>query len=81
MEICNDRRNFIIIGKYWISKTAIISVPFRFLVTNSETYESEVYFDYKLLEFIRTEDLDSKPLEEYFKCLNYNIKEEMLKLK
>lgn len=80
METCNDISNFIIIGKYWISKTVIMSVPYKFLVTNSETYESEVYFDYKLLEMLRTEDQNTKPLEDYFKCLNYNIKEEMLKL-
>ena len=70
-----DKSQFIIIGKYYISKNIMMSFPIQLNVTNSETNECKLYRDYKLFEPLRSEGLDPEPLEDYFDKINGTSKE------
>jgi hypothetical protein len=70
-----DPTQFIIIGKYYISKTMMMSNPIQLYVTNSETGENKSYYDYKVLELLRKEQLDATPLHEYLNKTNGITKE------
>jgi len=61
-----DKNNYIIIGKYWISKTIMMSYPPQLTVLNLETITNQVLKDYEVFEMLRNEGLDAEPLHEYF---------------
>jgi hypothetical protein len=73
-----DKNNYIIIGKYYISKTIIMSFPPQLSVFNSETNTINNLFDSKVFELLRNEGLDAEPLHEYFDQLNGTTKEQRL---
>ena len=65
-----DKNNYIIIGKYYISKTIMMSFPPQLSVFDSETNTVKNLFDSKVFELLRNEGLDAEPLHEYFDKLN-----------
>jgi hypothetical protein len=65
-----DKSNYIIIGKYYISKTIMMSFPPQLSVFDSETNTIKNLFDSKVFELLRNEGLDAEPLHEYFDKLN-----------
>ncbi len=74
-----DKSNYIIIGKFWISRYILMSEPCIMSVINSETGESKSYRGSdKVFELLRKEGLDEEPLHEYFDILNGRTKEERL---
>ena len=73
-----DKSNFIIIGKYYISKSIMMSFPPQLLVFDSETNTIKNFFDSKLFELLKNEGLDAEPLHEYFDILNGTTKEQRL---
>jgi len=73
-----EKTKFIIIGKYYISKTIMMSEPIQLSVFNSETSELNTYYDYEVFEFLRSEGLDNEPLQEYIDKLYGNTKEERI---
>ena len=70
-----DKNNYIIIGKYYISKTIMMSFPPQLSVFDSETNTIKNLFDSKVFELLRNEGLDAEPLHEYFDQLNGTTKE------
>lgn len=77
MESIN-KNQFIIIGKYWISKMIFMSYPIQLSVTNSETSEHLLLCDNELFKLLRIENLDAAPLHEYFDEVSGITKEKML---
>jgi hypothetical protein len=73
-----DKNNYIIIGKYYISKTIMMSFPPQLSVFDSETNTINNLFDSKVFELLRNEGLDAEPLHEYFDQLNGTTKEQRL---
>jgi hypothetical protein len=73
-----DKSNYIIIGKYYISKTIMMSFPPQLSVFDSETNTINNLFDSKVFELLRNERLDAEPLHEYFDQLNGTTKEQRL---
>jgi hypothetical protein len=73
-----DKSNYIIIGKYYISKTIMMSFPPQLSVFDSETNTIKNLFDSKVFELLRNEGLDAEPLHEYFDKLNGTTKEQRL---
>jgi hypothetical protein len=73
-----DKNNYIIIGKYYISKTIMMSFPPQLSVFDSETNTVKNLFDSKVFELLRNEGLDAEPLHEYFDQLNGTTKEQRL---
>jgi hypothetical protein len=71
-----DKSQFIIIGKYYISKSIMMSFPIKLYVTNSETNECKLLYDYKVFQLLRSEGLDQKPLEDYFDEINITSKKD-----
>ena len=61
---------YIIIGKYKISKVIFMSEPVQLTVTNTETNENNLIYDYKLFKLLRNEGLDTEPVDEYFDKIN-----------
>lgn len=76
----HDESNFIIIGKYFISKYIMMSEPAQLYVTNSETNDTKMYYDYKVFELLRGEGLDTKPLEEYFDNISGSTEEDKIRM-
>jgi hypothetical protein len=76
-----DKNNYIIIGKYYISKTIMMSFPPQLSVFDSETNTVKILFDSKVFELLRNEGLDAEPLHEYFDQLNGTTKEQRLEWK
>ncbi len=70
-----DKSNYIIIGKYYISKTIMMSFPPQLSVFDSEKNTVKILFDSKVFELLRNEGLDAEPLHEYFDQLNGTTKE------
>jgi hypothetical protein len=70
-----DKNEYIIIGKYYISKTIMMSFPPQLSVFDSETNTIKNLFDSKVFELLRNEGLDAEPLHEYFDQLNGTTKE------
>ena len=75
-----DQNNYIIIGKYKISKTILMSEPCQLYVTNTETNECKLYQEFKLFELLKNEGLDAEPLHEYFDGIHGTTKEELLEI-
>ena len=73
-----DKNEYIIIGKYYISKTIMMSFPPQLSVFDSETNTIKNLFDSKVFELLRNEGLDAEPLHEYFDQLNGTTKEQRL---
>lgn len=73
-----DKNNYIIIGKYYISKTIMMTFPPQLSVFDSETNIINNLFDSKVFELLRNERLDAEPLHEYFDQLNGTTKEQRL---
>ena len=73
-----DKSQFIIIGKYYISKSILMSYPCKLSVIDSETKTSKLLNDDKVFELLRNEGLDSEPLHEYFDVINDTTKEERI---
>jgi hypothetical protein len=73
-----DKSNYIIIGKYYISKTIMTSFPPQLSVFDSETNTIKILFDSKVFELLKNEGLDTEPLHEYFDKLNGTTKKERL---
>lgn len=72
-----DKNNYIIIGKYWISKTILMSYPCWMTVINSLTGESKSYCgEDKVFQLLIDEGLDTEPLYEYFDKINGTTKED-----
>jgi hypothetical protein len=74
-----DRKEFIIIGKYWISKTIMMSEPCQLYVTNIETQEVKIYYEFKMFELLKKEGLDPEPLHEYFDIIHGTTKKDRIK--
>lgn len=72
-----DQTQFIIIGKYWISKMILMSEPLQLYVTNKETNECKLYQEFELL---KKEGFDVEPLHEYFDKMNGITKEERMRI-
>ncbi len=79
MEAFNQN-NYISIGKYRISKHIMFSEPSQLYVTNSETNECKLYYEYKVFELLKNEGLDAEPLHEYFDVINGNTKEQRMEI-
>jgi len=75
-----DKNNYIIIGKYWISKTILMSYPPQLSVFDSETNTTKILFDYKVFELLKNEQLDAEPLHEYFDEMNRITKEDRIRI-
>ncbi len=75
-----DQNNYIIIGKYCISKFIMMSEPTQLYVTNRETNECKLYQEFKVFELLRNEGLDAEPLHEYFDGINGTTKEERMRI-
>lgn len=75
-----DQNNYIIIGKYCISKFIMMSEPTQLYVTNRETNECKLYYEYKVFELLKNEGLDAEPLHEYFDKMNGTTKEERIRI-
>jgi hypothetical protein len=75
-----DESQFIIIGKYCISKYIMMSEPPQLYVTNSETNETNMYYSYKVFELLRTEGLDAEPLHEYFDVMYGITKQDRIRI-
>jgi hypothetical protein len=75
-----DKDQFIIIGKYYISKFILMIEPPKLYVTNSETKQTNVYFSYKVFELLKNEGLDAEPLHEYFDRMNGITKEDRIRM-
>jgi hypothetical protein len=75
-----DNSQFIIIGKYWISKMILMSEPTQLYVTNKETNECNMYDDHKVFELLKNEGLDAEPLHEYFDGIHGITKEERIRI-
>ena len=75
-----DNSQFIIIGKYKISKMILMSEPCQLYVTNTETNECKLYQEFKVFELLRKEGLDAEPLHEYFDGVHGTTKEERLEI-
>ncbi len=65
-----DNSNYIIIGKYWISKTILMCLPCQLYVTNMETNECKLYRSHQIFDLLKYENLDPEPLHEYFDLIN-----------
>ena len=74
----DDNSQFIIIGKYWISKMVMMSEPCQLYVTNRDTNECRNYYSDQLFKLLRNEGLDPEPLDEYFDKLHGITKEERI---
>ena len=79
MEDFNENK-YIIIGKYRISKHIMMSEPTHLCVTNTETNECKLYYEYKVFELLKNEGLDAEPLHEYFDGINGTAKEERIEI-
>ena len=79
MEAINEN-NFIIIGKYYISKYIMMTEPAQLYVTNTETKQTNMYYDYKVFELLKNEGLNAKPLKEYFDVMNGITKEDRIRI-
>lgn len=75
-----EQNNYIIIGKYCISKFVLMSEPTQLYVTNRETNECKLYQEFKVFELLRNEELDMEPLHEYFDGINGITKEERMRI-
>ena len=73
-----DKSNYIIIGKYWISKMIMMSCPPQLTVSNTETNITLMLRDYQVFELLRNEGLDTEPLHEYFDAINGTTKEDRM---
>lgn len=73
-----DKNKYIIIGKYWISKTILMSYPPQLSVLDTETNVCKILFNSKVFELLKNKGLDTKPLHEYFDMLNGTTKEQRL---
>ena len=73
-----DKSKYIIIGKYWISKTILMSYPPQLSVIDFETNVCKILFDSNVFELLKNEGLDTEPLHEYFDIMNGNTKEQRL---
>ncbi len=71
-----DQNNYITIGKYCISKHIMMSEPTQLYVTNTETNECKLHYEYKVFELLENEGLDTEPLHDYFDGINGTTKEE-----
>ena len=76
-----DNSEYIVIGKYYISKTIMMSFPPQLSVFDSETNIIKNLFDSKVFELLRNEGLHAEPLHEYFDKLNGTTKEQRLEWK
>jgi hypothetical protein len=79
METINNSQ-FIIIGKYKISKMILMSEPCQLNVTNSETNLSKLYRSDEVFKLLKKEGLDAEPLHEYFDEINGTTKEERIEI-
>lgn len=79
MEDFNENK-YIIIGKYCISKHIMMSEPTQLYVTNRETNECKLYYEYKVFELLKNEGLDAEPLHEYFDGINGTTKEKRMEI-
>ncbi len=75
-----SQNNYITIGKYHISKCIMMSEPTQLYVTNIETNECKLYYEYKVFELLKNEGLDAEPLYEYFDSINGTTKEERMEI-
>ena len=75
-----DQTNYIIIGKYKISKTILMSEPCQLYVTNTETNKYKLCRSDEVFRLLKKEDLDAEPLHEYFDEINGTTKEERLEI-
>ena len=55
-----------------------MSEPVQLTVTNTETNENNLIYDYKLFKLLRNEGLDTEPLDEYFDKINGSTKEQRI---
>ena len=74
-----DKNQYIIIGKYYISKCIMMSFPPQLSVFDSETNEDKVLFVADVFKLLKNEGLDAEPLEEYFDKINWITKEDRLR--
>jgi hypothetical protein len=75
-----DQSQFIIIGKYKISKMFLMSEPCQLSVTNTETNECKLYRIDECFKLLKNEGLDAEPLHEYFDEMHGTTKEERLEI-
>ena len=75
-----DQNNYIIIGKYKISKTILMSEPTQIYVINTETNEYKLCRSDEVFRLLKKEELDAEPLYEYFDEINGTTKEERLEI-
>ena len=75
-----NKEEFITVGKYRISKFILMSDPCQFQVTNSETNKTKNYYLNILYQLLRSEGLDTDPLDEFFDNMSgiYSTKEERI---
>ncbi len=75
-----DKSQFIIIGKYCISKMILMSKPCQLYVTNTEINERKLYRSDEVFKLLKKEGLDAEPLHEYFDEMNGTTKEERIEI-
>jgi hypothetical protein len=75
-----DNNQFIIIGKYYISKYIMMTEPAKLYVTNSETKQTNIYYSYQVFELLKNECLDAEPLHCYFDRINGVTKEYRIRM-
>lgn len=74
-----DKNQYIIIGKYYISKCIMMSLPPQLSVFDSETNEDKLLFVADTFKLLEKEKLDAEPLHEYFDDIQGITKEYRLR--
>ena len=75
-----DQSQFIIIGKFKITKFILMSEPPQLYVTNMETNECNLYRSHQLFNLLKREKLDAEPLHEYFDKMAGITREERINI-
>lgn len=75
-----DKSQYIVIGKYCISKFILMSEPGQMYVTNMVTNECKLYYIYTLLNLLTQEKLDAEPLHDYINEMTGFTKEERIEM-
>jgi len=74
-----DKNQYIIIGKYYISKCIMMSLPLQLSVFDSVTNEDKLLFVADVFKLLKNEGLDAEPLHEYFNDIQGITKEDRLR--
>ena len=74
-----DKNQYIIIGKYYISKCIMMSLPPQLSVFDSETNEDKLLFVADVFKLLKKEGLDAEPLHKYFDDIQGITKEDRLR--